>query len=337
MMDWSEFEENIKTEIRNFGGSYVWTDVILQGDYHIQKNVNTGKYRLLNGERQRLLLADYESCKRKLDEINPSFESSHLVLLIHGLGRHAGIMDKPKLKPFLSKDILKNNNPNIDAPFGYGEVLGTGRIDTRKLVSKYADFLLQNELLIQENFIFSELKPLEDSMSYKGIKARKIVFTTGFGLKNNPYFNYLPLHGTKAQLLTIKAPDLKEEKVIKSSVFIIPLGDDYYRIGATYEQKDKTNAITVEAKNELLKKLDSFLQCDYEVVDHVAGIRPSTRDRRPLVGRHPEYENMYVLNGFGSRGVMIAPYASKQLYNFIENNTELDPEMDVARFTKKFF
>ena len=246
-------------------------------------------------------------------------------------------MDKPKLKPFLSKEILKNNTQHIDAPFGYGEVLGTGRIDTRKLLSKYANFLLQTELLLQESFDFSALEMLDDGVLYKGIKAQKIVFATGFGLKNNPYFNYLPLHGTKGQLLTIKAPGLKEEKVIKSSVFIIPLGDDLYRVGATYEQKDKTNTITTEAKNELLKKLESFLQCSYEVIDHVAGIRPSTRDRRPLVGHHPEHKNMYVLNGFGSRGVMIAPYASKQLYNFIENNIELDAEMDITRFTKKFF
>lgn len=98
MMDWSEFEESIRTEIKNFGGSYVWSDVILQGNYHIQKNVNTGKYRLLDGRRKRLLLSDYDSCKQKLDEINPSFNNKHLVLLIHGLGRHAGIMDKPKME-----------------------------------------------------------------------------------------------------------------------------------------------------------------------------------------------------------------------------------------------
>lgn len=95
-MDWSDFENQIKDEIQNLGGQYVWTDVILQGNYHIQRNVNTGRYRLLDGERRRLLLSGYDACKQKLDEINPAFESDHLVLLIHGLGRHAGIMDKPK-------------------------------------------------------------------------------------------------------------------------------------------------------------------------------------------------------------------------------------------------
>lgn len=95
-MNWSDFESQIKDEIQNLGGAYVWTDVILQGNYHIQRNVNTGRYRLLDGDRRRLLLSSYEACKAKLDELAPTFESDHLVLLIHGLGRHAGIMDKPK-------------------------------------------------------------------------------------------------------------------------------------------------------------------------------------------------------------------------------------------------
>lgn len=96
-MDWSDFEHQIKDEIQNLGGAYVWTDVILQGNYHIQRNVNTGRYRLLDENRRRLLLSSFEDCKAKLDEIAPTFENDHLALLIHGLGRHAGIMDKPKL------------------------------------------------------------------------------------------------------------------------------------------------------------------------------------------------------------------------------------------------
>lgn len=95
-MAWAKFEKKIKDEIKNFGGRYVWTDVMLQGNYHIQKNVNTGRYRLLDGNRRRLLLAGLDACKEKLAKVNPKFESDHLVLLIHGLGRHAGIMDKPK-------------------------------------------------------------------------------------------------------------------------------------------------------------------------------------------------------------------------------------------------
>ena len=86
-----------------------------------------------------------------------------------------------------------------------------------------------------------------------------------------------------------------------------------------------------------MEKLKTFLECDFKVDGHVAGIRPTVVDRRPLVGGHPEHQNMYVLNGFGSRGVLIGPYASKQLFDHIESKTDLDPEMDIQRFTKKYY
>ncbi|WP_299530533.1 FAD-binding oxidoreductase [Ulvibacterium sp.] len=245
--------------------------------------------------------------------------------------------DQKGLSHFLSTELIQNRNTGIKAPFGYGEVLHTGRIDTATLLNSYAHYLLKQQLFLRETFDYGALKISMDWVEYKSLKARQIVFAEGFGLKKNPYFSYLPLNGTKGELLTIKAPALLENRVIKSSVFIIPLGNDLYRIGATYKWKDKSNRPTREAKSELLQKLDTFLDCDYEVMDQVAGIRPTVTDRRPLVGKHPKYDNLYVLNGFGSRGVMIAPFAGQSLYAVIEKREPVPEEMDIARFTKKYF
>ena len=153
----------------------------------------------------------------------------------------------------------------------------------------------------------------------------------------NPYFNYLPLQGSKGELITIKAPKLKITDIVKSGVFIIPLGDGLYRVGATYERSDKSNSPTKAAKKELLNKLHSFLKCEYEIIQHVAGVRPTVADRRPLVGSHPEHKNLTVLNGFGSRGVLIAPTVSRQLYEHIEKGETLPTEIDIARFSKRYF
>ena len=245
--------------------------------------------------------------------------------------------DRPDLDYFLSTEIIPNNNPSVNAPHGFGEVKHTGRIDTGSLVRSYKSYLENRGSFVEESFDFDAMSISSETLSYKGINAKNLVFASGFGLKQNPYFGYLPLNGTKGELLIIHAPDYKEQNVIKSSVFTIPMGNDRYLVGATYKWKDKTNKPTEESKNELLEKLRTFLQCNFEVVDHVAGIRPTVTDRRPLVGRHPEYKNLYVLNGFGSRGVLIGPYAAKQLFDYIEKCTELDPEMDIQRFTKKYY
>ncbi len=239
--------------------------------------------------------------------------------------------DKPNLSPFLSTNIISNTNPAIAGDYGFGEVLQTGRIHTAVLVAVYKNKLKQNDSLLEESFDFDVLDYC-DTVNYKGYEAKQIVFAEGFGLTHNPYFNYLPLKATKGELLTIQAPDLKIDYILKSSVFLMPLGDDLYLVGATYEWNDLNNTTTVKAKEELLEKLKTFLKCDFTVVNQVAGIRPTVKDRRPLVGRHPEHKNLYVLNGLGTRGVMIAPYVAHELYNFIENDSALNQEIDISRF-----
>ena len=245
--------------------------------------------------------------------------------------------DKPGLESFLSPAIVKNKNPNIDAPFGFGEVKFTGRIDTERLVKNYFEYLKKRSVIVQESFEYGELFPDKQGWHYKGQSFKHVVFTEGYGLKKNPFFNYLPLNGTKGELLTIKAPKLRENSVIKSAIFSIPLGQATYRVGATYKWKDKTSVPTQTARNELLKKLRILINCDFEVIKHVAGVRPTVADRRPLVGRHPKHENLFVLNGFGSRGVLIAPYASEQLFNHIRTKEKIDPEMDIRRFESKYY
>ena len=96
--------------------------------------------------------------------------------------------------------------------------------------------------------------------------------------------------------------------------------------------KDKTKTPTEGGKQELVSKLDSFITVPYTVVDHTAGIRPTVKDRRPLVGKHQKHQNLAVLNGLGTRGVIIAPIASKALYNHLEHDLPIDKELSIDRF-----
>ncbi|MGY0393350.1 NAD(P)/FAD-dependent oxidoreductase [Bizionia sp. KMM 8389] len=240
--------------------------------------------------------------------------------------------DNPKLEHYLSTNIIPNTNTFIDAPHGLGEVQNAGRIDTHMLISMYKEELLATNQLVTNSFDYHALEITNDYLQYDSYQASQIVFCEGFGLHKNPYFNYLPLNGTKGEVLTIKAPDLKIDYAVKSGVFIMPESEDHYYVGATYNWKDKTNLPTVEAKEELLAKLKTFISCSFEVVRHDAGIRPTVNNRRPLVGTHFNYKNMHVLNGLGTRGVMIAPYAAKELFNFIETAQPMNPEISIDRF-----
>lgn len=243
--------------------------------------------------------------------------------------------DKPSLDTFLDSKIVKNNNSFIDAPFGFGKVLETGRIDTSALLKHYKLFLKTINSYGADTFDHSALTFKNEILIYENIQAKYIVFAEGFGMVKNPFFKDLPLNVAKGEVLTIKAPDLKMEFILKSSVFVVPESDDHYSVGATYNWDDKTNAITEDAKMELLDKLKGLISCNYEVVNQVAGIRPTVKDRRPLVGTHPNYKNMAILNGLGTRGVMIGPYVAKQLFQHLENGMLLESEIDIKRFSAK--
>ena len=240
--------------------------------------------------------------------------------------------DKPLLSKFLSTEIIKNNSTYIDAPFGFGKVLETGRIDVKTMVRAYKTDLLNKGVLIELPFDYETLSVDSNKLSYDSITTTNIVFSEGYGITKNPYFKNLPLNPAKGELLIIHAPDLKIDYVLKSGVFLIPLGADRYIVGATYEWKDLSNEVSLKAKEVLLSKLRKLISCPFEVVDQVAGVRPTVKDRRPLVGQHETHKNIFVLNGLGTRGVMIGPYVAKQLYNFIENKMPLEKDIDITRF-----
>ena len=244
--------------------------------------------------------------------------------------------DKPGLERFVEPKVHPNTNSSLNAPQGLGQVLETGRVDTAAMQTAYLDYLRKKGWLLEERADYACVQSTGKGVTYKDLQAKGVVFAEGYGLKQNPFFDYLPLTGTKGELLTIHCPGLQEKKVVKAGVFLIPLGDDLYRVGATYKWKDKTNTPTAESRAELLEKLTLILDADFEVVDHRAGVRPTVTDRRPLVGRHPQYEAFWVLNGMGSRGVMTAPFAAQFLLNHMEEGQPLPAEMDIARFADKW-
>ncbi len=240
--------------------------------------------------------------------------------------------DKPNLAPFLSTTIVHKKYNGINAPFGYGEVLQTGYVDTIALLSHYHNYLKSLNLLISETFDYRQVKLFDDHIEYKNIKSKHIVFAEGFGMHSNPYFNYLPLDGTKGELFIIRAADLDLDVIINTSVFILPLGNDLFKVGATYNWKDKTNTPTQEGRKELIERIKEILNCDFEIVDHFAGVRPTVRDRRPLLGTHPKHKNFHILNGLGTRGVMLAPAMAIDLFDFIEEIKPLDKTIDIKRY-----
>lgn len=295
-----------------------------------------------NAEEQLILLSKfYQSLEEKLHtKFNYKLPLLRKFHSVEEQNNWFTASDKPNLTKFLSTNLILKKWNAIASPYNFGEVLQSGYVDTNTLVQLYKEYLISENLYHEDTFDYSLLRIQNDFVEYKNYKAKHIVFAEGFGMLLNPFFKQLPLDGTKGELLLIKAPNLKLDIIMKSSIFAIPLGNDLYKIGATYNWEDKTSTPTDAAKNELIDELKQLINCDFEIVEHHAGVRPTVKDRRPLVGTHPIYQNIHVLNGLGTRGVMLAPAMALDLFNHIEHNVPLDKNIDIRRiknFVSSFY
>ena len=287
---------------------------------------------------EQLLLLDqfYSTISKKLNiEIDFKIPILRKFFSIEEQNNWFSASDKINLAPFLSLNLISKTYEGIEAPYGYGEVLQTGYVNTAILLANYQRYLLDNHLFLNEAFDYDALICFDGFIQYKHIEAKHIIFAEGFGMHANPLFNHLPLDGTKGELLIIKAPGLQLDVIVNTSVFILPLGDDLFKVGATYNWKDKTNVPTDEGKLELVTRVKEILNCEFEIIKHFAGVRPTVRDRKPLIGTHANYSCSHILNGLGTRGVMLAPAMAKALFENIELGTPLDPAIDIKRFKAK--
>ena len=284
-------------------------------------------------EQLKIALPFYKKKKKKLSiKVDEKFVIKKVFKSIEDQNNWFSAIDKPKLSGFLNPILDSQTHHGILADFDYGNVNEAGRIDTKKLVQSYRKYLKGIGLIYFESFQYDSIDFQVDHLIYKHVIARKIVFCEGFGIVKNPFFNHLPLNEAKGELITIHAPELDIKFVLKSSLFILPLGNNNYRVGATFNWTDKTSNPSEEGKQELVDKLKKVISVPYRIVSQSAGIRPTVAGRRPLVGKHPKHPQLSVLNGLGTRGVMIAPTVAKNLFNHLENEAKLDSEIDISRF-----
>ena len=221
------------------------------------------------------------------------------------------------------------NINHVTAEFGYGIVKTFGNLNTIHFLNASKRFFKHNNIIfIDEKFNYSELD------SNNNEPYQNLIFCEGFEIIHNPLFNYLPLKPTHGDTLIIETNDFNFKHVLNKNMFIMHLEGNKYKVGATYNWGLQEPVCTEKGKNELIEKLDAFTNFNYKIISQQAGIRPTVKDRRPLIGTHPNYSNLHIFNGLGTKGVMIAPYYSEKLLKSVINNEELDKEINITRYSK---
>ncbi len=238
-----------------------------------------------------------------------------------------------ELSDFIDAEIHLAENEYTFLNNNYGFVSQAGFVDVPCFLARTQNYLEQHTAYLNETFSYEDVVINKQEIMYKDYSCGKLIFCEGHLATQNPFFKEIKFKPAKGEVLTIYCEELKATSILNKDFFILPLPEaHHFKVGATYNWDDLTDEVSNEAKQTLTDKLNTLIPFSYKIINQQAGVRPSTIDRRPVMGNHSIHKNIYVFNGFGTKAVMLAPYFSKHFCSFIENKSELFLDVDVKRF-----
>lgn len=218
----------------------------------------------------------------------------------------------------------------LQQPFGAAVIKG-GTVLLHNLLPAWRAYLQQHNALREEKIDLDAIE-ISDTIKYKDINARRIIFCEGAQIVNNPWFKQIPFLLNKGEVLKVRIPGFQTNDIVKRSITLVPQSPEVYWVGSTFAWDYPDESPTPEKREFLEAGLQQLLKVPYEVLSQEAGVRPSGTDRRPMMGIHPEHTTMGIFNGLGTKGTSLAPAMAAQFAAHLLTDEPLWPETDIKRF-----
>ncbi|HUF63161.1 MAG TPA: FAD-dependent oxidoreductase [Verrucomicrobiales bacterium] len=226
-------------------------------------------------------------------------------------GRASGL--EPWVSPVRSAGLPRG----IRAPWGFGEMKGGGVVNTECFLR------LSRERWIEEG----RFRWGETELGHGSDSGGPTVFCTGIAAAAHPDFAWLPFRPAKGEILTLRIDGFREERVWnRAGHWLLPVGGEHYRCGATYSWDRLDSEPSKEAREDLERRLSEYMDLPWEVVEQKAAIRPVIRWSRLVMGSIPGASGMWVFNGLGSKGALTAPFFARQLARCVLKGEPIDAE-----------
>lgn len=249
------------------------------------------------------------------------------------LGRR---LRNPRYSNVLGKYLAPGEaSPLFQDTHGAFEIESAAYVDLPELVHALRQYFAAEGRFTDTSFRHDALCERGGLWHYQGIQADAVIFCEGAAMRTNPWFDWAGLHPAKGETLLCQCAGLPlPPTLFHHKKWLLPYPNGQFRVGATYDENDLSHAPTDTNRAALLDATQTALRGPrkIEVVRHLAGIRPSTSDSRPMTGPHPEANGLYSLNGLGSKGATTGPAMARHLSDYLLNQTPIDPEVDIRRF-----
>ena len=229
----------------------------------------------------------------------------------------------------------------VTGPAGVGRVHASGWVDVPALLDGMERFFSDQGLLQERAWSVLDGVPsgADAVVDCRGVGAAEELAQVGVTVNPN--------HGDVLTLSTpLTGPGTLDTAGhnINNGKWLLPTevkeGRQWWRLGATYSWhrlKPTPNAMAAqELRDHMAKAFDdegAEALRTAQLESHQAGLRPASPDRRPTVGPWPgQPEGVLMLNGLGTRGVLVGPAMATHLVNWWLDGVELPSEIRASRF-----
>lgn len=194
---------------------------------------------------------------------------------------------------------------------GWCEISSGGRLLVQPYLNESDDYFQKKGVLKKGEFKRENLRFENGYWVFEDLQATTVVSCLGLGC---PWLRG-ELIPVKGQVLEVSGIDLPTNKVFKTEKFFLPLANGNTLCGSTYENEFESPDADEVGKKEILRDLKSAIREKIKIEQAWAGIRPTTPERQPII---KELEpGIFSLNGMGTKGVSLSPWAAWQLLGMI--------------------
>jgi len=215
---------------------------------------------------------------------------------------------------------------DIVAPHGFGVVPEAGWVDLPLLLDSFRSFLESKGKYREKTY---------NSKFDDEFQTSNFIDCRGVGAIEDLVKHNLKIQSDHGEVLTLKSNIKTKNMCVNRVKWLLPRGNHTYKLGATYKWDVVKSQPTEEGRDELLTGIKPIISSEvfdhFEITNQETGLRPASKDRRPYAGKMNE--NTYILNGFGTRGVLIGPATAAHLVRFIFEDKELPKEINIARYS----
>ncbi|MGJ8673936.1 NAD(P)/FAD-dependent oxidoreductase [Rubritalea sp.] len=266
-------------------------------------------------------------------ESGSQFFFPHPVLRLFSDDKEAKKFDRKMsvISDWVGEEAAEINTDQVHGSFGGFEMAHGGRLDTVKYLAVVRSILEKDAVFLEESFTENDLSYTEGKVRWRDYSAKRVILCQGYAGLAKGAFSYLPHRSAKGEMLTVRVESLDSDRVLNRNGWMVPLGNNEWRAGATYEWEDLSTTPTEAGRLALEKKVRDLISLPFETMKHEVGVRPIIQRSQPVVGMHPEQKALGFFNGLGSKGVITAPSVAEHFADVLEGDTELDPELSIGR------